>query len=186
VTFDCTPDPSDKLVICTSTTRPAAPYEGQTIFETNTDRYYGWDGSQWRFVASLTQEEMEHSTFTPAANRDVTGAIQNWTTETGAALCPPWASRARVTTHVGGWYDAVPATSGFFMSTRFGGVDGMEIGCSTNANYGGRLSTSWSDMFTGITPGAVIIQPRARRSSGTGTLRADTSTKFSYTIDWLV
>ena len=31
--------------VCTSSTRPTAPYEGQTIFETDTDRMYVWNGS---------------------------------------------------------------------------------------------------------------------------------------------
>ena len=34
-------------VVCTSTTRPASPYEGQEIYETDTDRKYVYDGSAW-------------------------------------------------------------------------------------------------------------------------------------------
>ena len=33
--------------VCTSTTRPTAPYEGQMIFETDTDLVYLWSGSAW-------------------------------------------------------------------------------------------------------------------------------------------
>ena len=33
--------------VCTSSTRPTAPYEGQTIFETDTDRMYVWNGTAW-------------------------------------------------------------------------------------------------------------------------------------------
>lgn len=33
--------------VCTSTTRPTAPYEGQTIFETDTDRMLVWNGTTW-------------------------------------------------------------------------------------------------------------------------------------------
>lgn len=36
--------------VCTSTTRPAAPYEGQLIFETDTDSVAFWDGSYWRYI----------------------------------------------------------------------------------------------------------------------------------------
>ena len=35
------------VTICTSGTRPAAPVEGQQIYETDTDAYYGWRGSMW-------------------------------------------------------------------------------------------------------------------------------------------
>jgi hypothetical protein len=33
--------------VCTSTTRPAAPFEGQTIYETDTDTLLSYDGSAW-------------------------------------------------------------------------------------------------------------------------------------------
>ena len=33
--------------VCTSTTRPASPFEGQTVYETDTDRLATWDGSAW-------------------------------------------------------------------------------------------------------------------------------------------
>lgn len=36
--------------VCTSTTRPAGPYEGQIIYETDTDRTLVWNGSSWRFL----------------------------------------------------------------------------------------------------------------------------------------
>lgn len=34
-------------IICTSSTRPASPFEGQTIYETDTDIEYRWTGSLW-------------------------------------------------------------------------------------------------------------------------------------------
>ena len=33
--------------VCTSTTRPASPYEGQVIYETDTDRVLVWNASAW-------------------------------------------------------------------------------------------------------------------------------------------
>ena len=39
--------------VCTSTTRPVAPYEGQAIYETDTDLYYIYDGSTWERVVVL-------------------------------------------------------------------------------------------------------------------------------------
>jgi hypothetical protein len=39
--------------VCTSSTRPAVPHEGQTIYETDTNNSYIYDGSDWvRYVAS--------------------------------------------------------------------------------------------------------------------------------------
>lgn len=33
--------------VCTSTTRPASPYEGQVIYETDTDLTFVWSGAAW-------------------------------------------------------------------------------------------------------------------------------------------
>jgi len=38
--------------VCTSSTRPTAPYEGQVIYETNTDLSLVWNGSAWVASAS--------------------------------------------------------------------------------------------------------------------------------------
>jgi len=40
--------------VCTSTTRPTAPYEGQHIYETDTDLTYIWGGSAWQQVSGGT------------------------------------------------------------------------------------------------------------------------------------
>lgn len=38
---------SVKTGVCTSTTRPASPYDGQVIYETDTDRAMVWNNSAW-------------------------------------------------------------------------------------------------------------------------------------------
>lgn len=43
----------DLIQILTSSTRPSDPYEGDLIYETDTDRYVGYDGSAWATVAQL-------------------------------------------------------------------------------------------------------------------------------------
>ena len=40
--------------VCTSTTRPSAPFEGQMIYETDTDMLAIYNGSAWRYVAATT------------------------------------------------------------------------------------------------------------------------------------
>ncbi len=40
-------DGTTGTIICTSSTRPASPVEGQTIYETDTDRQLVWNGSAW-------------------------------------------------------------------------------------------------------------------------------------------
>lgn len=40
--------------VVTSTTRPSSPYEGQIIYETDTDMVAVWNGSAWRYIAATT------------------------------------------------------------------------------------------------------------------------------------
>jgi hypothetical protein len=41
--------------VCTSATRPTAPYEGQMIFETDTHRVLVWDNAAWVMIADTDQ-----------------------------------------------------------------------------------------------------------------------------------
>lgn len=40
--------------VCTSSTRPASPFDGQVIYETDTDRIVVWDGSSWVYKTNST------------------------------------------------------------------------------------------------------------------------------------
>jgi hypothetical protein len=40
--------------VCTSTTRPASPFEGQMVYETDTDMVAIWNGSAWRYISATT------------------------------------------------------------------------------------------------------------------------------------
>ena len=51
--------------VCTSTTRPTAPYEGQHIYETDTDIEYVWNGSAW--VVNYVSAASPAFTGTPTA-----------------------------------------------------------------------------------------------------------------------
>lgn len=55
--------------VCTSSTRPASPYEGQVIYETDTDLLRIWNGSAWRTLAFATATSgsiLQVATFTYA------------------------------------------------------------------------------------------------------------------------
>ena len=52
--------------VCTSSTRPTAPYEGQMIFETDTDKVLVCNGSAWLYSATpQTLEPGAWQTWTP-------------------------------------------------------------------------------------------------------------------------
>lgn len=47
--------------VCTSTTRPTAPYTGQIIYEVDTGRMAVWSGSVWTIVASTSAISIDSS-----------------------------------------------------------------------------------------------------------------------------
>jgi hypothetical protein len=50
--------------VCTSTTRPTAPYEGQMIYETDTDITRFWNGSRWVSQPTTVGYQSRTSTYT--------------------------------------------------------------------------------------------------------------------------
>ena len=50
------------VIVCTAATRPASPSEGMTIYETDTDLYRVYDGSNWQRLVGYTE------TYTPTSN----------------------------------------------------------------------------------------------------------------------
>lgn len=68
--------------VCTSTTRPSAPYKGQVIFETDTDRLYVWNGSAWVIPNSPAQnpgglELVKTDTITSGNSKEITGCFSS-------------------------------------------------------------------------------------------------------------
>jgi hypothetical protein len=70
--------------VCTSSTRPTAPYEGQVIYETDTDLSYVWGGAAWQQVSGGTAVGnsglvyVSGGSFTGATSFDVTGFSSNY------------------------------------------------------------------------------------------------------------
>lgn len=42
--------------VCTSSTRPASPYDGQVIYETDTDQMLVYDSTAWKFIGPQAEE----------------------------------------------------------------------------------------------------------------------------------
>lgn len=85
--------------VCTSATRPATPYRGQVIYETDTDILAIWNGSAWRYIAATTptsgsilqvQSATKTDTFTFSAS-------STWTDITGlSVLITPKSTTSKV------------------------------------------------------------------------------------------
>ena len=53
--------------VCTSSTRPSVPYEGQLIYETDTDSVASWNGSAWVYTHSSGLVYLTSASFTTSS-----------------------------------------------------------------------------------------------------------------------
>lgn len=70
--------------VCTSTTRPTVPYEGQLIYETDTDRVLAFNGSAWNPPSSVAWGKVAYASSTTdqtgiSSITDVTGMSVTFT-----------------------------------------------------------------------------------------------------------
>lgn len=79
------------LITCTSTTRPASPDEGMSIYETDTDRVLLWNGSSWLIVTEPWQ------TYTPV----LTATTTNPTLGTGSTASARYQRQYNLVTYQG-------------------------------------------------------------------------------------
>jgi len=78
--------------VCTSSTRPASPYEGQYIYETDTDKTLFWNGSLWKEIVLTTMGAAWQNGMTTVNPFDVSnnwyryGNLPEVTMETGTSV----------------------------------------------------------------------------------------------------
>lgn len=59
--------------VCTSTSRPSTPFDGQVIYETDTDNALVWNGTAWVYLATASTRPVGIQTMIPTSV-DVAGA----------------------------------------------------------------------------------------------------------------
>lgn len=75
--------------VCTSTSRPGAPFEGQLIYETDTDLVQGWNGSGWKSLGNLkasTNSGVLQVVQTVKTDTFSTTTLNTWTDITGLSV----------------------------------------------------------------------------------------------------
>lgn len=83
--------------VCTSSTRPASPFEGQTIYETDTDRLATWDGSAWIPYVRQTAGKVLQVVSTTKTDTFTTSAQNVWTDITGfSATITPSSTSSKI------------------------------------------------------------------------------------------
>ena len=87
--------------VCTSSTRPASPFEGQMIYETDTDVLAIWNGSAWRYIATTTPT---NGTVLQVVSDTGSGALQTSSTtfsDTGLSVSiTPKSSTSKILVYV--------------------------------------------------------------------------------------
>lgn len=86
--------------VCTSTSRPASPFEGQTIYETDTDQLLTYNGSGWKPFADVTASTngaVLQVVSTTKTDTFTTTAQNTWTDITGfSATITPSSTSSKI------------------------------------------------------------------------------------------
>jgi hypothetical protein len=156
--------------VCTSSTRPAAPFEGQTIYETDTDLVKSYDGSSWvtigpvtaavTAIQSATVNTSQGTSSTSYTDLSTVGPEVTITTGT-TALVTISATILQSGTDVGGV--ASFAVSG--ASTVSANDDNSISAIGTGVERYGQVSTSRTLLLSGLTAGSNVFTMKYKASS---------------------
>lgn len=134
--------PSSRLSqagVCTSSTRPASPYEGQMIYETDTNRVLVYDNTAWVMIAD---------TDTPPGVQFITSNTFSAVSSVNVDSCfTSEFSNYLMTINI----TSVSGATGIFLRMRTGGIT------NSNSNYGWAGSQSYmgSTILAGINSGGL-------------------------------
>jgi len=156
--------------ICTSSTRPGSPFDGQSIYETDTDKTLVWNGSAWYANWNSAWGQVGYASrstaFTlSATSTDVTGLSVTWTAISGRMY--------KTTAFV---YFSVGAGTGSLFVTV---ADGSGVRVAEGGTYAAAISYP-SVNVTGYTTGLSGSQTRKVRSNFLGITSASTLAASDY------
>ena len=156
--------------VCTSTTRPTAPYEGQMIYETDTDMVAIWNGSAWRYISATTPTNgtvLQVVTATTASPTQSTSATHADTTLTVTITPKSTTSKIFVMTNQS-VYNSGAANSTSVRLVR--GSTTLQLQTDTVYSTATDIVGNCSFMFldSPATTSATIYKTTFARTSGTG------------------
>ena len=171
--------------VCTSTTRPTAPYEGQVIYETDTDLTSVWNGTAWRIMFAST---VTSGTVLQVAAGAYSSQTQNTTgtyaaTGLSASITPKSSSsKILINVFVPCSTSAPAVTNGMRIVRAIGGSDTV-IGTWTYALYSssGLIYGHWAQMVleSPNTTSACTYRVELALTGGAGTVYAQTGNTTS-------
>ena len=115
--------------VCTSSTRPTSPFEGQLVYETDTDIMAIWNGTAWRQLAAATKTgsvlQVVNATYaTQTSTTSITGVATGLT-----ATITPTSTSSKVLVTV--------SQNGLYTS---GGTVGMQVNLLKNGSQYAKLA----------------------------------------------
>jgi hypothetical protein len=133
--------------VCTSTTRPTAPYEGQMIYETDTDMVAIWNGTAWRYISATTPTNGTVLQTVVGTNSTTTTNNSSTYVDTGlSATITPKSTSSKVLiliSHPNSWKSADSAGNGILMQIHRNGVNILQ-----NILYVGFTNTAMQMYFS--------------------------------------
>ena len=168
--------------VCTSTTRPTAPYEGQHIYETDTDLVYLWNGTAWvETVSALTKAPrgVMGSVVRTAGNltintaySDLTSMSITFTAVAGRLYRASWG--------VG----ALKETAAGYTQVTFTNSANDEYGYSIMYTVGGGyINLSGVAIISGLTAGSKTFKLRGITENNTATIIANSDAQAQLIIE---
>ena len=158
--------------VCTSSTRPASPYEGQTIYETDTDLVKSYDGSNWVTIGPSAASPISALGFSDVSTSQSTSS----TSYTDLTTAGPTVTATTGTTAIivfGCQYDDNDnAGNNGFMSVAVSGASTVAAS-DTWAAFGSQglniENCSNGYLLTGLTAGSNTFTAKYKKSGGTTT-----------------
>ena len=101
--------------VCTSTNRPTTPYEGQVIYETDTDKVFVWNASAWKQVPTAATAGAVLQVVASSYNTELISATSTYATTGLTASITPQYNTSKIlvlATIVGAGKDSSDTTLG--------------------------------------------------------------------------
>ena len=163
--------------VCTSTTRPASPFDGQVIYETDTDKVLAYDGANWYAPSNTAwgivgRAQKTTDTSLTTSLTDISGLSVTWTAVSSrlykvsfTCICAVGTADAFLTVGICDSSNTVKQ-----LSRGTGGASGAQFGVN-GFFYESGLS------------GSVTRKLRSDVNTGTGTIYAGATYPFQFIVE---
>jgi hypothetical protein len=148
--------------VCTSATRPVSPYEGQVIYETDTDKVLLWNGSYWLQFRPATSYLSTELSVTSTSYTNISNTTPSLTLTTGTDVI------LSISTNTGGSSTGALLTVSFTVSgaTTISGDDTKSMTLTNPAGGGGQRYRIGGSFPVTLNAGSNTFQVVCKSSTG--------------------